>query len=53
MVREINMEPQSLATWGPQSGERSIWQNTPNPLGVLVVERNQYGDMTSSFSGSA
>ena len=49
---EINMATSPLPSPGPHGGERSIWRHPPCLLGVPMVGRDQYGDITTTFSGS-
>ena len=46
------MPTSPLPSRGPHGGEKSIWQHHPCLLGVPIVGRNQFGNITPAFSGS-
>ena len=48
----INMATSPMPSWGPHSGESSIWLHHPCLFAVPIVGRNQYGYITPAFSGS-
>ena len=50
---KINMATSPLPSWGPNSGERSIWRHHPCLPGVPIVGKDEYGYIIPDFLGSA